>query len=174
MLLMRRPNFRLLVLTLFLQEAFEERGIIEVIFDGVLALASDNDDVFDAGGDAFFNDVLNLRLVHKRPHFLGLRLVAGKKRVPRPAAGIRLCELRVGGDFLRRLLRVCRHVVRNRFSFSIICGFVSTVDAGREFCQSSTAYTAVWKTVLGRFAGFSLGKRGSEGARKMSARRHLK
>ena len=55
---------------------FEERleldRDVEVIFDGVLAAAGDEDDVVDARGDRFLDAVLNDRLVDERKHFLGL------------------------------------------------------------------------------------------------------
>ena len=52
---------------------------VEVIFDGVLAAAGDQDDVGDAGRDGLFDAVLNGRLVDERQHFLGLRLGGGKE-----------------------------------------------------------------------------------------------
>ena len=59
-----------------------------MIFDGVLAATGDDDDVLDARGNALFRDVLNLRLVDNRQHFLGLRFRGGQKRVPSPAAEV--------------------------------------------------------------------------------------
>jgi len=89
-----------------------------VILDGILAFAGDDDDVFDAGSDALFNDVLNLWLVHNRQHFLGLRFGSGQKARAEAGCGqYGFANFRVGGGLLRGLLRVCRHVVRNRFSF---------------------------------------------------------
>ena len=59
------------------QEFFEERGGIEMVFDGAFASASDDDDVLDAGGNAFLNYVLDLRLVDHREHFFGLGFGGG-------------------------------------------------------------------------------------------------
>ena len=50
-----------------------------MVFDGVFAFAGDDDDVFDAGGYALFNDVLNLRLVHDGKHFFRLSFGGRKK-----------------------------------------------------------------------------------------------
>jgi hypothetical protein len=43
--------------------------------------------VADAGLVGLFHRVLDQRLVDDRQHFLGLALVAGRNRVPRPATG---------------------------------------------------------------------------------------
>ena len=56
-----------------------------MILDGVLAAAGDQDDVWDAGLDRFFDAVLNGRFVDQRQHFLGLRL--GGRQKPRAQAG---------------------------------------------------------------------------------------
>ena len=52
---------------------------VEMIFDGVLAAAGDEDDVVDAGRDRFFDAVLDDRLVDERQHFLGLRFGGGEE-----------------------------------------------------------------------------------------------
>ena len=57
-----------------LEERLELDRDVEVILDGVLAAAGDEDDVVDARGDRFFDAVLDDRLVDERQHFLGLRL----------------------------------------------------------------------------------------------------
>ena len=72
-------HFRLVFLAALFEEALEHRSVVEMIFDGVLSFAGDDDDVLDAGGDALFSDVLDLRLVHDGEHFFGLRLGSGKK-----------------------------------------------------------------------------------------------
>ena len=50
-----------------------------MVFDGILAFAGDDDDVLDAGGDAFFDDILNLRLVDDGEHFFRLGLGSWKE-----------------------------------------------------------------------------------------------
>ncbi len=47
---------------------------VEVVFDGALAAAGDDDDLIAAGGHRFLDAVLNDGLVDQREHFLGLRL----------------------------------------------------------------------------------------------------
>ncbi len=46
-------------LSLAFQETFQFRRRIEMVFDGVLATAGDDDNVFDPGSDAFLDDVLD-------------------------------------------------------------------------------------------------------------------
>ena len=55
------------------QETFQFRRRIEVVFDGVLSPAGHDNDVVNAGGDAFLDDVLDQRLVDHRQHFFWLR-----------------------------------------------------------------------------------------------------
>jgi len=61
--------------------------MIEMIGDDVLAAAGDENKLLDTGLTGFFHRILDDRLVHHRQHFLGMALVAGKKRVPIPATG---------------------------------------------------------------------------------------
>src|ERR1700738_2073981 len=68
-----------------LEVALEKRRVIEMVLDGIFAFSGDDDDVFDAGGDAFFGDVLDLRLIDYGEHFLGLSFGGGEK--PRAQAG---------------------------------------------------------------------------------------
>src|SRR5205823_4936606 len=56
-----------------LEKRFELHRDVEVILDGVLSAARDEDDVRDARADGFFNAVLDDRLVDERQHFLRLR-----------------------------------------------------------------------------------------------------
>ena len=58
-----------------------------MIFDGVFALAGDDDDVFDAGGHALFGDVLNLGLVDDGEHFFGLRFGGGEEASAEAGSG---------------------------------------------------------------------------------------
>ncbi len=73
--------------------AFEEMlqlgGVVEVIFDGRLAAPRDDDYVFNFGGQALFDDVLNSRLVYERQHLLGndLTPVSGEKPRSQPCRG---------------------------------------------------------------------------------------
>ena len=43
----------------------------EVLLDGALTSPDDDEDVGDAAGDCFLDDVLNHRFVHDGQHFLG-------------------------------------------------------------------------------------------------------
>ena len=72
-------HFQLVFPASFFQKTFERRGRIEVVFDGILAFAGDDNDVFDPGSDALFGHVLNLRLVHDGEHFFRLRLGGGQE-----------------------------------------------------------------------------------------------
>ncbi len=58
---------------------------VEVVLDGVLASAGDEDDVVHARGDGLLDAVLDDRLVHERQHLLGLRL--GGRQEARAEAG---------------------------------------------------------------------------------------
>ena len=74
------PNHgRLFLLPSFFQEALEHGRMVEVIFDRILSLARHDDDVFDSRGNALFHDVLDLRFVHHRQHFFGLRFGGRQK-----------------------------------------------------------------------------------------------
>ena len=77
-------KFRLILFAFFFEEALQKRRVIEVIFDGILALAGHDDDVFDAGSHAFFGDILNLRLIDHGEHFLGLGLGGGQESGAEP------------------------------------------------------------------------------------------
>jgi xanthine dehydrogenase accessory factor len=63
-----------ILLAAVLEHSFELEGYVEVVFDGILAPAGDQDDLLDAGGLGFLDDVLNERLVDERKHFFWLRL----------------------------------------------------------------------------------------------------
>ena len=65
----RTHQFGLVLLALALEKALELGGGIEMVFDGVLAAAGDDDDVVDAGGDALLDDVLDERLIDDRAAF---------------------------------------------------------------------------------------------------------
>jgi len=68
-----------------------------VILDGILAFAGDDDDVFDAGRDAFFHNVLICGL-STTVAFLGLRFVPGQKARAEAGGGqYGFANFRVGG-----------------------------------------------------------------------------
>ena len=56
-----------------------------MVFDGIFAFAGDDDDVLDAGGDALFDDILNLRLVDDSEHFFRLCLGCGQETGAEPS-----------------------------------------------------------------------------------------
>jgi len=67
--------------------AFQLVGLVEMILDGALGTTGDEDHVGDAGSHRLLHRILDQRLVHDGHHLFGLALVAGRKRVPRPATG---------------------------------------------------------------------------------------
>ena len=67
------------------EEAFQLDVDVEMILDGVLASAGDDDDVLDAGLDRFLDAVLNDRLVDERKHFF--RLCLGRRKEARAQSG---------------------------------------------------------------------------------------
>ncbi len=71
------------------QHAFELIADIEVIFDGLLAAAGDDEDLIAAGGHGFFDAVLDDGLIDQRKHFLGLSFSCGQE------AGAEAC----GGEY---------------------------------------------------------------------------
>jgi len=54
-----------------LEDALELKVVIEEVFDGALGGAGDHDDLFEAGGDGFFDDVLDDGAINEREHLLG-------------------------------------------------------------------------------------------------------
>src|SRR5437773_3343004 len=90
------------------QKTLERRRRIEMIFDGILAFAGDDNDVLDSRRDALFGDVLNLRLVDDGEHLFGLRFGGGKEA--RAEAGGREHGL---SNFLMRVHAISRRSVRN-------------------------------------------------------------
>ena len=57
---------------------------IEVVLEGALAAAGDDEDVGDAGPDRLLDDVLDRRLVDERQHLLGLRFGRRKETSAEP------------------------------------------------------------------------------------------
>ena len=76
------------VLARLLEVVLELEVAVEVVLDGALAATGDDEDVVDAGAHGLLDHVLDGRLVDDRQHLLRLAFVAGRNRVPRPAAGI--------------------------------------------------------------------------------------
>jgi hypothetical protein len=72
-------HFGLVFFPFFLEKTHEAGGGIEMILDGIFPSAGDDDDVLDAGSDAFFGDILNLRLIDDGDHLFRLRFGGGKK-----------------------------------------------------------------------------------------------
>ena len=68
-----------LVLALGGEVGFKFRALVEVIFDGALVAARDEDHVGHARSRGLFDGVLNQGLVDDGQHFLGHRLGGGKK-----------------------------------------------------------------------------------------------
>ncbi len=61
------------------EHAFEFVADVEMIFNGLLAAAGDDDDLVAAGCHRFFDAVLDDRLVDEREHFLGLGFGGGQE-----------------------------------------------------------------------------------------------
>ena len=74
-----RISAELLALAARLEEGLELDVDVEVILDGVLAAAGDEDHVVDARRQGFLDAVLDSRLVDERQHFLGLGLGRGQE-----------------------------------------------------------------------------------------------
>lgn len=80
-------HFGLLGFAFFFQKSFEYRRIVEMIFDRIFAFAGDDNDVFDAGSNAFLHDILDLRLVNNRQHFLRLSFRGREKARAKTGGG---------------------------------------------------------------------------------------
>ena len=59
------------------EHVFEFVADIEVVFDGLLAAAGDDEDLVAAGGHGFFDPVLDDGLIDQREHFFGLSFGCG-------------------------------------------------------------------------------------------------
>src|SRR5207245_7125688 len=98
----------LVFLPFFLQKALERGRRIEMIFDGILAFAGDDNDVLDSRRDALFRDILNLRLVDDGEHLFGLRFGGGKEARAETGGrehGLSNFLMRVHGAISRRGVR---------------------------------------------------------------------
>jgi hypothetical protein len=60
----------------------ELEGVVEVILDGALLAAGDDDHLLDSGRDGLFNAVLDDGFVNERQHFLWLCLGRGQEPGP--------------------------------------------------------------------------------------------
>src|SRR5262249_52481829 len=70
---------RLLHLPAVIQVLLELAGGIEVVLDRTLVPSRHDDDLAQAGGDRFLDDVLDRRFVDERQHLLGLGFGGGKE-----------------------------------------------------------------------------------------------
>jgi hypothetical protein len=61
------------------EHAFELVADVEVIFDGLLAAAGDDENLIAAGGHGFFDSILDDGLVHQREHFFRLGFGGGQE-----------------------------------------------------------------------------------------------
>ena len=57
-----------------LEQVLKLEAVVEVVLDGSLLAAGDDDDLLDPGGHGLLDRVLDDRLIHQRQHLLGLRL----------------------------------------------------------------------------------------------------
>ena len=112
-----------------LQERFELDRHVEMILDGVLAPARDEDDIRDTGGDCLFDAVLNDWLVDEREHLLRLRL--GRRKETGTQAGNGKDGLADGRIHARMVAEVspCREY--NEAEVEAPGGFCSRSDDGR-------------------------------------------
>jgi hypothetical protein len=103
-------HFRQILFSSLFEKTLEHRSVVKMILDGVLAFSGDDDDVLDAGGDAFFGDILNLRFVNDREHFFWLSLGGGKETRPEAGGGQdRFADFAHGRRVRRRSWWIGRH-----------------------------------------------------------------
>ncbi len=62
-----------------LEDALELKVVVEEVLDGALGAAGDHDDLVKAGGDGFFDDVLDDGAIKEREHLLGDGLGGGEE-----------------------------------------------------------------------------------------------
>ncbi len=75
------------VLVAGFQRLLEFELNVEIILDDGLAASGDENEMFNAGLDGLVDDILDHRLSTTVSISFGTALVAGRKRVPRPATG---------------------------------------------------------------------------------------
>ena len=61
------------------EHSFQFVADVEMIFDGLLAAAGDDEDLVAARGHGFFHAVLDDGLIHQREHFFGLGFGCGQE-----------------------------------------------------------------------------------------------
>src|SRR6476646_7460096 len=66
---------------------FQFDGSVEVVFDRAFAPPSDDNNVFDSGGDRFFYRILNQRFIDERQHFFGRCLRRGEEASAEACSG---------------------------------------------------------------------------------------
>jgi hypothetical protein len=74
-------------LAFLLERLFQFERLVEVVFDGPLPPAADDDDILDPRLNRFFNDVLDGRLVHDGEHFFRLGLGGRQEPGAEPGRG---------------------------------------------------------------------------------------
>ena len=84
---MARSSASVVVLAALLKRALQLVGDVEMLDDGGLAAAGDEAELLDAGFARFLDRVLDERLSTTGSISFASALVAGRKRVPRPATG---------------------------------------------------------------------------------------
>lgn len=130
-------HFRLIFLAVLFQKMFQGGRGIEMVFDGIFAFAGDDDDVLDAGSDALFSDVLNLRLVHDGEHFFGLRFGRGEEARAEARGredGFADAVLRRDG-FAGDVRRIGWHIRLRNGPKKVSAVRLCTVAARERFCQ---------------------------------------
>jgi hypothetical protein len=135
----------------FFQEALEHGSVIEVIFDGIFALAGNDNDVFDAGGDTLFGDILNLRFVDDDKHFFGLGFGGGKEARAKTGRGEN-CFANFANWWMvwKGLNGIGSHRRVGGATFRANFDDIGTVDVAGEVCQSREAGVVVKVTGEGQ------------------------
>jgi len=102
---MSSDELGLLLLAVLFEKIFEEGRCVEVIFDGTFAAAGDDDDVARCRGYATLPRRIGSAAYQRTASIsLGCALVAGRNRVPKPAAGkTAFLTLRAEVEVRRRL-----------------------------------------------------------------------
>ena len=72
------------------EQMFQLKADVEMVFDGGLATAGDNNNILNPGMHGFFDAILDQRFVHQRQHFLGLRF-RGRKEAGAESGGWENC-----------------------------------------------------------------------------------
>jgi hypothetical protein len=118
-----------------------------VVFDGILAFAGDDDDVLDARSDAFFNYVLNLRLVDDGEHLFWLRFGGRQKTGAEPRGGedgfADFLAVARGGVSSCRVRRAGK-VVGHRLSWCTLREWTPFFDAGAKQSMELRLNGARW------------------------------